>query len=61
MLHNLRIHYRGENGDHKDIVMALDTTDVKSLKKLLDRADQKAETIKELLKHSQIDYLDIEE
>jgi hypothetical protein len=61
LLHNLRIHYRGENGDHKDIVMALDTTDIKSLKKLLERADQKADTLKGLLKRSQIDYLDIED
>ncbi|SRR6266446_2728359 len=60
ILHNLVLHY-GENDDHKDFVVTLDTNDIKALREVLDRADNKAKALKSLLKRSEISYLDLEE
>lgn len=60
MLHNLRIHY-GDGDDHKDFVVTLDSRDIKKLRSILERADQKADTLKSFLKASQTTYLDVED
>jgi hypothetical protein len=60
IVHNLRIHY-GENSDHKDFYVALDTNDIQSLREVLDRADAKAKCLLGLLKTSGVSYLDAEE
>ena len=60
ILHNLVLHY-GENGDHKDFVVTLDTNDIEVLRDVLDRADRKAEALKPLLKRSEVAYLDMKE
>lgn len=60
LLHNLVLHY-GENGQHKDFFVTLDTNDVKALREILDRADNKAKALKSLLKRSDVSYLDMEE
>jgi hypothetical protein len=60
ILHNLVLHY-GENGDHKDFVVTLDTNDIEALREVLDRADRKAEALKPLLKRSEVSYLDMKE
>lgn len=60
IVHNLRIHY-GENSDHKDFYVALDTSDIQSLRGVLDRADAKAKCLQGLLKTSGVSYLDAEE
>jgi uncharacterized protein (DUF1778 family) len=60
ILHNLVLHY-GESGDHRDFVVTLDTNDIKALREVLDRADNKAKALKSLLKRSDISYLDLEE
>ena len=60
IIHNLRIHY-GENSDHKDFYVALDTGDIQLLREALDRADKKAKRLQELLNASGIVYLDDEE
>jgi len=60
IVHNLRIHY-GVDSDHKDFYVALDTSDIQSLRDVLDRADAKAKCLQGLLKTSGVSYLDAEE
>jgi hypothetical protein len=60
ILHNLILHY-GEDGDHKDFFITLDTNDIKVLRSVLDRADEKAKALRPLLKRSDMSYLDMEE
>jgi uncharacterized protein (DUF1778 family) len=59
ILHNLVVHY-GENGDHKDFFVTLDTNDIKALREVLDRADSKAKALESLLKRSEVSYLGME-
>jgi hypothetical protein len=60
IVHNLRIHY-GQDSDHRDFYVALDTNDIQSLREALDRADTKAKCLQGLLKTSGVSYLDAEE
>ncbi|MCE0498564.1 MAG: hypothetical protein LV481_11520 [Methylacidiphilales bacterium] len=60
ILHNLRIHY-GDGEEHKDFVVTLDRRDIKKLRSVLERAEQKAETLRAFLKLSQTEYLDVED
>jgi uncharacterized protein (DUF1778 family) len=59
IMHNLVVHY-GENGDHKDFFVVLDTHDIKTLREVLDRADSKAKALELLLKRSEVSYLGME-
>lgn len=48
IIHNLHIHYKSDDeGDHKDIYLALDSDDIQSLKILLERAENKEKFLKE--------------
>jgi hypothetical protein len=58
IMHNLRIHF-GQDNDHRDFFVALDTNDIKELRVVLDRADKKAKSLEELLNRAKISYLDI--
>lgn len=60
ILHNLVLHY-GENDDHKDFCITLDTNDIKTLREVLDRADNKAKALESLMKRSGMSYLGLEE
>jgi len=60
VIHNLRIHY-GQCNDHKDFYVSMDTSDIQSLREALDRADEKARCLQELLQRSGISYLDADE
>jgi hypothetical protein len=60
IVHNLRIHY-GQDSEHKDFYVALDTSDIQALRKELDRADTKAKALEAILKRSGVSYLDAEE
>jgi hypothetical protein len=60
IVHNLRIHYLVDS-DHKDFYVALDTSDIQSIREMLDRAEAKAECLKRLLKNSGVSYLEAEE
>lgn len=60
IVHNLRIHY-GQDSEHKDFFVALDTSDIQSLRKALDRADLKAKCLQGLVKKAGVSYLDSEE
>ncbi len=60
IVHNLRIHF-GEDSDHKDFYVALDTSDIQSLRDVLDRADAKAKCLQGLLKTSGVSYLNAAE
>lgn len=51
IIHNLHLHYQAdEESDHKDIYLALDAADIKSLKEALERAENKEKNLKLLLK-----------
>jgi hypothetical protein len=60
IIHNLRIHY-GQDGDHRDFYVSMDTSDIQSLRKVLDRADEKARCLQDLLQRSGVSYLDADE
>ena len=60
IVHNLRIHY-GQDSDHKDFYVALDTSDIAALRMALDRAEAKAKCLQGLIKKSGVSYLDAEE
>jgi hypothetical protein len=60
IIHNLCIHY-GHDDDHWDFYVALDTSDIQSLRDVLDRADKKAGSVEELLRRSGVSYLDVDE
>jgi hypothetical protein len=47
--HNLRIAYH-ENGDHKEFFVTLDDSDLDMMKKIIQRAEEKASSLKALLK-----------
>ena len=58
IMHNLRIHF-GQDNDHRDFFVALDTNDIKELRTVLDRAEKKAKSLEELLSRTDVAYLDI--
>jgi len=59
IVHTLKIVYHSGE-DHKEFFVALDTDDVNELRNLLDRADQKASALQEILKRTPMQYLDAE-
>lgn len=60
IIHNLRIHF-GQDNDHKDFYVTLDSRDIQNLRAVLDRAELKAEYLKTLLESSGVSYLDLDE
>ena len=60
ILHMLNLTYN-QSGEIKEFFVALDTTDVKALREVLDRADTKSESLKALIGRSGITYLDPQE
>jgi hypothetical protein len=59
IIHMLRLGYH-EDGSHVDFYVALDSSDLVALKREIERAELKTETLKTLLGTSQIEYLDVE-
>lgn len=59
IVHTLKIHYI-DCSEHKDFFVALDTSDIQNLRELLDRADQKVESLKAALQHADLPILDVE-
>lgn len=59
VVHMLKITYR-EDGQDNEFFVALDTTDVGTLRNALDRADTKVGSLKELLEKARIAYVDPE-
>ena len=50
IIHNLHIHYQAdEEGDHKDLFLALDAKDIKTLKDVLNRAEIKEKSLKTVI------------
>jgi hypothetical protein len=53
IIHSLHVHFKADaEGDHKDIFMALDSKDIKSLKDMLIRAEKKEVALKSILEKS---------
>jgi hypothetical protein len=59
IVHNLRIHF-GKDSEHRDFVVALDTSDVAKLREVLDRADAKAKSLQAMLDAAKVSYLEVE-
>jgi len=59
IVHMLKIHYI-QDQQHKDLFLALDTADIKVLINLLQQAQEKAESLKTVLKSAHIPYIDAE-
>lgn len=57
ILHTLRIGYWADNA-RKEFFVALDTNDVRALLEQLERADSKAESLKQVLKMAQVRHID---
>ena len=57
LIHNLNIHF-GQGDDHSDFYVALDTSDIQSLRRVLDRADAKAKALQSLIEKAQLSYLE---
>lgn len=59
IVHMLKLTYQ-ERGQEKDFFIALDATDVSTLRDTLDRADTKANTLKAFLERTRVSYVDPE-
>lgn len=59
IVHTLKISYRGDN-NAKDFFVALDNEEVRELIGQLERARMKAESLKSLLKMTEVSYIDAE-
>jgi hypothetical protein len=59
IVHTLKIGYH-ENGDHKEFYLALDAEDIRKLQEILNRANTKAQSLKELLNKAELSYLPTE-
>jgi len=59
LVHMLQIAYH-ENGEHKEFYVALDTLDLKKLKEVVNRAEQKTKTIEGFLQKSSVNYLPVD-
>ena len=60
IVHTLRLSYH-ENDQHKEFFVTLDTQDVRTLRKILDRADEKTVKLKEVIETSGLFYIDVDE
>ncbi len=61
IIHMLRITQRDNFGKHSDKYFALDSNDIKSLKRLVDRALKKEETLRNLMKDANVAILNPKE
>jgi len=59
IVHMLKITYR-EDGEEKEFFVALDTSDVDALRKVLDRAERKTESLKAFLERTRVSYIEPE-
>jgi len=57
VLHNLNISYH-QSGEHKDIYFALENSELNELKLAIERAEKKAKQLQEIIKKSEIEYLE---
>ncbi len=56
VMHNLVIHY-GDSENHDDFHVALDDSDIQSLKELLERAEEKSVTLQKMMKVAGVNFL----
>lgn len=56
IVHTLVIHF-GQDGDHKDIYVAMDTRDLDKLQKAIDRARDKEKTLLSIIQKANIQYI----
>jgi hypothetical protein len=59
VVHNLSIHFH-ENGEHKEFFVALDNSDLDSLKDAIARAEKKTGFLRTAFQKAEITYLDVE-
>lgn len=59
IVHMLKIGYT-HNGEYEEFFVAMDTADIKKLRDLLDRADQKAHSLRSVLKKADLPCLEVD-
>lgn len=59
VVHTFRVHYH-QGGEFKEIFLSLDTSDIKALRELLDRAEEKASSLRSLVNSWDIPCLETE-
>jgi hypothetical protein len=57
VVHNLNIKY-SENGQFKEVFIALDDADIAKLRRVLDRAETKTATLEKLIEKTGVRYFD---
>jgi len=57
VVHSLSVAY-AQGGEHKEIVFAMDDSDMSALRKLLDRAETKSKTAEKLIEKTGIQYFE---
>lgn len=60
IVHMLKISYHDESSEVKEFYVALDTGDISRLMGVLERADAKAESLRESLKDTDMDYIHVD-
>ena len=60
LVHMLRLHFE-HNNKHEDAFFALDSNDLRNLRRVLDRAEKKAEVLKKAFKESSLSLLDLDQ
>ncbi len=60
IIHTLKIEY-GEADEDRSVYLALDTADISKLRRVLDRADEKATSLKEFLHRGNLQYVEVPE
>jgi hypothetical protein len=58
IIHNLQIGFH-QQGEHHEIYVALDTSDILKLKEVVERAELKTKALEAILKRAQLPYLEI--
>lgn len=56
IVHQLTIHF-AQDDSHKDFYVAMDTSDIKKLREVLDRADKKSQLLEAMVKDSKVSYI----
>ena len=54
VLHNLRIGYHDDRGDHREFYVSLDAKDLRNLQEAIERAQKKSVALKNLVKSANI-------
>ena len=60
IVHTLKFNYWDESNELRDFHLAIDATDIRNLRTLLDRAEEKAESLRAILQETEVPLVDLE-